>query len=167
MCNFFRIKVRPRYPHTPRANGLVQNQNKQLGRFIRTSSKQKNIPWSDQTESKTFAHNTQRLSIFYIISTWNGFQRKKQCPNRILFGVTRIQHQICTSQFCKYLPTHCHNTMSDQNTVVQTHLNKPSISYTLQIEKSLHYIFFLKTSLLNKDYSQNQKSTLDLERYIN
>ena len=40
-------------------------------------------------------------------------REKPRVPIEFDSQTTRDQHQISTSQFCKYLPTHPHNSISD------------------------------------------------------
>ena len=62
MRNFSEIKYSPRYFHTPWADGLVENQNKYLRRFIGSSSQQNVVHLSDQTVFYTFTQNMQTTS---------------------------------------------------------------------------------------------------------
>ena len=122
---FFGTKCRTRYAHTPWANGLVESKNKHTGRFIRASSKQNNIHRSDQADIYTCAHETQILSN----STSHPYEmvskEKPSVPIEFHLETTRDHQQTCTSHFRKYLPTHSHNTISDENTNAQPLLTKP------------------------------------------
>ena len=72
-------------------------------------------------------------------------------------------HQICTKQFQKNLPSHFHCSTSDQNIRNQPISTKPSISSTLQADKSKHLFTLINILLLKENYLQNQKFFLDLE----
>ena len=45
------------------------------------------------------------------------------------------------SSFCRYLPTDSQNTITDQNELVQLLLCKPLLTCTLEMEKSISYIY--------------------------
>ena len=66
-------------------------------------------------------------------------EKNPRLPIEIHLRNTHDQHQIFTSQFCKYTSTHFHNSKSDQDTLFQPLLTKLLISYTLQIEESMKY----------------------------
>ena len=110
MCHFFGIKYRPRYSHTPWAKGLVESQNKHLGRFNRTTTQQNTIHWSDQAEIYTFAQNTQTLTLSEFSPYEMVFNEKPRVTIEFHLKNTRDQKSISASSFCRHLPTHSHNT---------------------------------------------------------
>ena len=101
MCNFPGIKTRSKYPHTPWENGVVENQNKHLGRFFETTTQQKIIHWSDQAELCTLPYNTQtsthsKLSPYEMV-----FKEKPQVPNEFDSEIVPDQNSICISSSCR------------------------------------------------------------------
>ena len=117
-------------------NGLVEGQKIHLGCFIRTTTQQNIIHWSDQAEIYTFAHNIQTLAHSPISPFKMVFKGESQIPIEFHLEFTRDQNNICTNSFCRYLQTHSHNTLTDQNKIVQPMLSKPLLTYTLEKYKS-------------------------------
>ena len=68
------------------------------------------------------------------------FKEKPPVTDEFQLEITRNQNGICTSSFCRYLPTHSNNTLADQNKIVQP-LIWTSLSYTLRREKSILNIY--------------------------
>ena len=163
MCNFFGITYPPRFSHNPWVNGLIGNQNKRLDRLIRTSSQQNVIRLTDLAKFYTFALNTQILSNS-ILPPYETFFKEKHCVLiEFRLGMTRDHNQVFNSLFCKYSPTHSQNNISNQNPTVQPLLTKPLISYTLQLEKSIHYnhssqYLTIKKRLLSKSKLKHRLS---------
>ena len=92
----------------------MENQNKHLGRFIRTTTQQNNIHWSDQAEIYTFAHNTQTLTHSQLSPYEMVFKEKPRIPIEFHLEITRDQNSICTSSFGRYLPTHSLHTLTNR-----------------------------------------------------
>ena len=49
-CTYFGIRYRPRHANEPWTNGLVESQNKHLGRFLRNYLEATHNNWSEQAE---------------------------------------------------------------------------------------------------------------------
>ena len=140
-CTYFGIKYRPRHANEPWANGLVESQNKHLGRFIRNYLQPQNDNWSDQAEYYAFAHNTQVLSKGIFSPYELVFKDKPRVPLSFHLEISRSPGQICSSPFCSFLPTHLHNNITDQNPLIHSHLRKPLTPFLLRIERNMLYIY--------------------------
>ena len=158
---FFGFICRPRYPHTPLANGLVESQKKHRGQSIRITTQQINFHWSDQTDIYNFAHYTQTLIHSQFSANEKVFLKKLQVPIEFPLKNTGDQNKICISSFFRYLLTHQYNISTAQNKIVQPLLSKPLLTFTLHKEKSIFYVYFrqyltIKERLLFKS-EQNDK----------
>ena len=102
-------------------------------------TQQKNNHRSNQTESYTFVQNSQTLTLSHFYPYGMVFKGKPRVPIEFHLKFTRDQNSICASSFCRYLATQ--NTLTDQNKIVQPLITKPMLKETLQIKKSVFYIF--------------------------
>ena len=62
LCSLFHINHSPRTPYSPRTNGLVEVQNRNLGTHLRRFLQKPPTNWSIQTQMYAYAHNTTPLS---------------------------------------------------------------------------------------------------------
>ena len=61
LCNTMGIRHSPRTPFAPWTNGLVENQNKNLGTHLRFFLHNTPEDWSTQVHMYAYAHNSQPL----------------------------------------------------------------------------------------------------------
>ena len=62
LCTTMGIRHSPRTPYAPLTNGLVENQNKNLGTHLRLFLHNTPENWSTQVQMYAYAHNSQPLS---------------------------------------------------------------------------------------------------------
>ena len=108
MCTYFGIRYRPRHANEPWTNGLVESQNKHLGRFIRNYLEPANDNWADQAENFAFAHHTQILTKGLFSPYELVFKEKPQVPLSFHLQNTRNPDKLCTTPICSPLPNHTH-----------------------------------------------------------
>ena len=65
----------------------------------------------------------------------------KRCLKNFHLEITCDENSICTSLFCRYLPTHSHETLTNQNKLVQPVMSKPLLPYAIPEEKSVFQIY--------------------------
>ena len=95
----------PRTPYAPRTNGLVENQNENLGTYLRLFLHNTTENWSTQVHMYAYAHNSQPLSELNLSPYEIVFQTITRIPINFELNFQRDTYRNCTSQFCQNLHT--------------------------------------------------------------
>ena len=93
--------------YAPWANGLVENQNKNLGTHLRPEN------WSTQVHMYAYAHNSQPLSELNLSPYEIVFHTIPKIPINFELNLQRDTHRNCTSQYCQDVPLHTHYDKSN------------------------------------------------------
>ena len=100
LCALFHIKHSPRTPSPPWTNGLVENQNRNLGTRLRSFLLDPPNNWSIQTQMYAYAHNTTSPSILKLSPYQIVFHTHPRIPLSFDLNLTRESEQKCTSSYC-------------------------------------------------------------------
>ena len=111
--------------HLGLMNGLVENQNKNLGTHLRLFLQNTPENWSTQVHMYAYAHNSQPLSELNLFPYEIVFHTIQRIPINFELNLQRDTYRNCTSQYCQDLPLHTHYDKSNLNPFFQKILSKP------------------------------------------
>ena len=117
-CTFKGIKHIPRTSHSPWTYGLVESQNKHLGRFIRSYlNPDTHDNWSLQANTYMYAHNSQPLTTLDISPLELLTHFKPRSGLTLDLNLARDIHRKClaTEDIFSNLPEHAHYSTHDLN----------------------------------------------------
>ena len=109
------IRHSPRTPYAPWTNGLVENQNKNLGTHLRLFLHNTPDNWATQVRMYAYAHNSQPLSEINLSPYEIIFHTIPRIPINFELNLQRDTYRNCTSQYCQDLPLHTHYDKSNLN----------------------------------------------------
>ena len=113
LCTTMGIRHSPRTPYAPWTNGLVENQNKNLGTHLRLFLHNTPENWSTQVHMYAYAHNSQPLSELNLSPNEIVFFTIPRIPISFDFNLRRDTYRNCTSQYCQDSPLHAHYDRSN------------------------------------------------------
>ena len=96
-------------------NGLVENQNKNLGTHLRLFLHSTPENWSTQVHMYAYAHNSQPFSELNLSPHEIVFHTIPRIPTNFELNLQRDTYRNCTSQYCQDLPLHTHYYKSNLN----------------------------------------------------
>ena len=134
------IRLSPRTPYTPWTNGLVENQNKNLGTHLRLFLHKKTENCSTQVHMYAYAHNSQPLSELNLSPYKIVFHTIPKIPVNFELNLQRDTYRNCTSQYCQNLPLHTHDK-SNSNPFFHKILSKPIPQWVLATETAMIQIY--------------------------
>ena len=143
LCTTMGIRHSPRTPYAPWTNGLVENQNKNLGTHLRLFVHTKLENWSFQIHTYAYAHNSQPLSELNHSPYEVVFHTKPRIPINFELNLQRdiYIYRNCTSQYCQDLPLHTHYEKSNLNPFFHKILSKPFPQWILATETAIIQIY--------------------------
>ena len=157
-CTTMGIRHSPRNPYAPWTNGLVKNQNKNLGTHIRLFLHNTPENWSTQVHMYAHAHNSQPLSELNHSPNEIVFHTTPRIPINFELNLQRDTCRNCTSQYCQDLPLHTHYDKSNSNSFFHKILSKPIPQWILATETAMIQIYHTSfqtlpeyTAYLNSD----------------
>ena len=141
LCTTMGIRPSPITPYAPWTNGLVENQNKNLGTHRRLCLRNTPEHWSTQVQLYAYAHNSQslfelNLSLYEIV-----FHTIPRIPINFELNLQRDTYRNCTSQYCQDLPLHAHYDKSNLNHFFHKILSKPIPQWILATETAMIQIY--------------------------
>ena len=135
------IRHSPRTPYAPWTNGLVENQNKNLGTHLRLFLHKTPENWSTQVHMYAYAHNSQPLSEVNLSPYEIVFHTIPKIPINFEHNLQRETYRNCTSQYCQDLPLHTHFDKSNLNPFFHNILSKPIPQWILATEPAMRKIY--------------------------
>ena len=135
------IRHSPRTPYAPWTNGLVENQNRNLGTHIRLPFHNTPENWSTQVHMYAYAHNSQPLSEINLSPYEIVFHTIPRIPINFELNLQRDTYRNCTSQYCQELPLHTHYDKSNLNPFFHKILSKPIPQWILATETAMIQIY--------------------------
>ena len=167
------IRHSPRTPYAPWTNGLVGNQNKNLGTHLRLFLHNTPENWSTQVHMYAYAHNSQPLSGINLSQYEIVFHTIPRIPINFELILQRDTYRNCTSQFCQNLPLHTHDK-SNLNPFFHKILSKPIPQWILATETAMIQIYhtvFENTKRKNKSFvyfnkTYNNARPLDIGTFV-
>ena len=109
LCTAMGIGHSPRTPYALWTNGLVENQNKNLGNHLRLFLHNTPENWSTQVHMFAYAHNSRPLSELNLSPHGIVFHTIPRTPINFELNLQRDTYRNCTvSQYCQDLPLHTH-----------------------------------------------------------
>ena len=133
------IRQSPRTPYAPWTNGLVENQNRNLGTHLRVFLHNTPEKWSTQVHMYAYAHNSQPLSELNL-SPYE-IENTPRIPINFELNLQRDTCRNCTSHYCQELPLHTHYDKSNLNPFFHTNLSKPIPQWILATETAMMQIY--------------------------
>ena len=115
LCTTMGIRHSPRTPYGPWTNGLVENQNRNLGTHLRLFLHNTPENWSTQVHMYAYAHNSQPLSELNLSPYEIVFHTIPKIPINFELNLQGDTYRNCTSQYCQELPLHTHYDKSILN----------------------------------------------------
>ena len=143
LCTTMGIRHSPRTPYAPCTNGLLENQNKNLGTHLRLFLHNTPENWSTQVHMYAYAHNSQPLSELNLSPYEIVFHNIPRIPINFELNLQRDTHRNCTSQFCQNLPLHTHYDKSNLNPFFHKILSKPIPQWILATETAMIQIYHI------------------------
>ena len=159
LCTTMGIRHSPRTPYAPWTNGLVENQNKNLGTHLRLFLHNTPENWSTQVHMYAYAHISQPLSESNLSPYEIVFHTIPRITIKFELNLQRDTYRNCTSQFCQNLPLHTQYDKSNLNPFFHKILSKPIPQWILATETAM--IQFYHTVY------ENTKRKIDLFAYLN
>ena len=168
------IRHSPRTSYAPWTNGLVENQNKNLGTHLRLFLH--NLPEnrSTQVHMYAYAHNSQPLSELNLSPYEIVFRTIPKIPINFDLNLQGDTYRNCNSQYCHDLPLHTHYEKSILNPFFVKTLSKAVPQWILATETAMiqiyHAVYGNTTrkinsfASLNKTY--NNSRPLDIGTFI-
>ena len=98
------IRHSPRTPYARWTNGLVENQNKNLGTHLRLSLHNTPENGSTQVHMYVYAHNSKPFSELNLSPYEIVFHTITRIPINFELNLQRDTYRNCTSQYCQDLP---------------------------------------------------------------
>ena len=107
-CRIYKVQFKPRTPYAPWSNGLVENSNRQLNRFLHTVLDSQYDIWSQKFKSFPFAFNSRVKTKMNLSPYEIGFGQKPKKPKMFNLSST-------TDSFgdCKLSPNSPFNSFLD------------------------------------------------------
>ena len=140
-CTTMGIRHSPRTPYAPWTNGLVENQNRNLGTHLRLFLHNTPENWSTQVHMYAYAHNSQPLSELNLSPYEIVFHTIPRIPINFELNLQRNTYRNCTSQYCQELPLHTHYDKSNLNPFFHKILSKPIPQRILITETAMMQIY--------------------------
>ena len=106
----------PRTAHSPWTKGLVEVQNRNLGKHLRMFLYDTPKNWVFQVHMYAHAHNSQPLSELNVSPHEIVFHTRPRIPLTFDLIPTRDTSKTCISRYCLQLPQHSQYDKSNQNT---------------------------------------------------
>ena len=128
------FKHSPRTPSLPWTNGLVENQNRNLGTHLRLILQDPPNNLSTQTQMYAYAHNTTPNSNLKMSLYQNVFHTQPRLPLSFDLNLTRNYKQNCNLSYCSTLSSHSHCQSTDINTFFSTLFSEPISVWLLAVE---------------------------------
>ena len=125
LCTTMGIRHSPRTPYAPWANGLVENQNKNLGTHLRLFLHNTLENWSTKVHMCAYAHNSQPRSELNISPYEIVFHTIPRIPINVELNLQRDTYRNWTFQYCQDLPLHTYYDKSKLNPFFHKILLKP------------------------------------------
>ena len=125
LCTTMGIRHSPRNPYAPWTNGLVENQNKNLGTHLRLFLHNTPDNWSTQVHIYDYAQTSQPLSELNLSHYEIVFHTIPRIPIYLELNLQRDFYRNCTSQYCQDLSLHTHYDKSNFNPFFHKILSKP------------------------------------------
>ena len=141
LCTTMGIRHSPRTPYSPWTNGLVENQNRNLGTHLRLFLHNTPENWTTQVHMYAYAHNSQPLSELNLSPNEIVFHTVPRIPINFELNLQRDTHRNCTSQYCQELPLHTHYDKSNLNPFFHKILSKPIPQWILATETAMIQIY--------------------------
>ena len=141
LCTTMGIRHSPRTPYAPWTNGLVENQNRNLGTHLRLFLHNTPENWSSQVHMYAYAHNSQSLSEMILSPYEIVFHTIPRIPINFELNLQRDTYRNCTSQYCQELPLHTHHDKSNLNPFFHKVLYKPIPQWILATETAMIQIY--------------------------
>ena len=141
LCTTMGIRQSPRTPYAPWTNGLVENQNRNLGTHLRLFLNNTPENWSTQVHMYAYAHNSQPLSELNLSPYEIVFHTIPRIPINFELNLQRDTYRNCTSQYCQELPLHTHYDKSNLNPFFHKILSKPIPQWILATETAMIQIY--------------------------
>ena len=150
----------PRTPYAPWRNGLLENQNRNLGTRLRLFLHNNPENWSTQVHMYAYATNSQPLSELNLSPYEIAFHTIPRIPINFELNLQRDTYRNCTSQYCQELPLHTHYDKSNLNPVFHKILSKPIPQWILATETAMmqmnHTVYEnTKKNEFNGSFQQN------------
>ena len=174
LCTTMGIRHSPRTPYAPWTNGLVENQNKNLGTHLRLVLHNTPGNWSTQVHMYAYAHNSQPLSELNLPPYEIVFHTIPRIPINSELNLQRDTYRNCTSHFCQNPPLHTHYDKSNLNPFFHRISSKPIPHWILATETAMIQIYptvFENTkkkinsyAYFNKTY--NNQRPLDIGTFV-
>ena len=140
LCTTMGIRHSPITPYAPWTNGLVENQNKNLGTHLRLFLHNTPENWSTQVHMYAYAHNSQPLFEVILSPYEIVFQTLPRIP--IIFELNRQRdtYRTCISQYCQDLPLYTHYEKSNLNPFLKSS-SKPILQWILATETAMIQVY--------------------------
>ena len=135
------IRHSQRTPYAPWTNGLVENQNRNLGTHLRLFLHNTPENWSTQVHMYAYAHNSQPLSEMNLSPYEIVFHTIPRIPINFELNLQRDTYRNCTSQYCQELPLHTHYDKSNLNPFFHKILSKLIPQWILSTETAMIQIY--------------------------
>ena len=174
LCTTMGIRHSPRIPYAPWTNGLVENQNKNLGTHLRLFLHNTPEIWSTQVHMYAYARNPQPLSELNISPHEIVFHTIPRIPINFELNLQRDAYRNCTSHFCQNLPLHTHYDKSNLNPFFHKILSKPIPQWILATETAMIQVYhtvyentkrkIISFAYFNKTY--NNPRPLDIGTFV-
>ena len=98
------IRHSPKTAYSPRTNGLVEAQNRNLGTHLRRLLHDIPKDWAFQVHIYAYAHNSQPFSELNISPHEIVFHTRPRIPLTFDLNLTRDASKTCISRYCSQLP---------------------------------------------------------------
>ena len=141
LCTTMGIRHSPRTLYAPWTNGLVENQNKNLGTHLRFFLHNTPENWSTQVHMYAYAHNSQPFSQLNLSPYEIVFHTIPRIPINFELNLQRDTSRNCTYQFCQKLPLHTHYDKSNLNPFFHKILSTPIPQWILATETAMIQIY--------------------------
>ena len=174
LCTTMGVRHLPRTLYAPWTNGLVENQNKNLGTHLRLFLHNTPENWSTQVHMYAYAHNSRPLYELNLSPYEIVFHTIPRIPINFELNLRRATYRNCTSQFCQNLPLHTHYDKSNLNPFFHKILSKPIPQWILATETAMIQIYHTvyentkrkinSFAYLNKTY--NNPRPLDIGTFV-
>ena len=141
LCTTMGIRHSPRTPYAPWTNGLVENQNRNLGIHLRLFLHNTPENWSTQVHMYAYAHNSQPLSELNLSPYEIVFHTIPRIQINFALNLQRDTYKNCTSQNCQDLPLHTHYEKSNLNPFFRKIQSKTIAQWILATETAMIQIY--------------------------
>ena len=154
LCTLMGIRHSPRTAYSPRTNGLVEVQNRNLGTLLRMFLHDTPKDWAFQVHMYAYAHNSQPLSELSISPHEIVFHTRPRITLTFDLNLNRDTSKTCISRYCSQLPEHSHYDKSD----LYKTLSKPIPHWFLAVETATNLFHSIR-----KHFTQNQFTRIHYE----